>query len=150
MADIVTPEQRRRNMQHIKGKDTAPELFVRKLLYHEGYRYRLYTKEIPGHPDIWLKKYNIAIFIHGCFWHRHEGCKYAYTPKTRVDFWTNKFKKNVERDKRIKERLTETGVRTIVIWECTVRRIEKSFVDKELFLKRIRIFINNHEQSLEI
>ncbi len=150
MADTVTPAQRRRNMQRIKGKDTVPELFVRKLLFQEGYRYRLHSKKIPGHPDIWLGKYNTAIFVHGCFWHRHRACKYAYTPKTRVDFWMNKFQKNIERDEAIKNMLEKKGVRTIIIWECSINRIKKSSEETRLFLEQINRFLNSSEHNLEL
>lgn len=89
--DIVTSEQRSKNMSAIHSKNTRPEIYFRKLLFAEGYRYSLNAKNIPGHPDIYLRKYNTAIFINGCFWHRHEGCKYAYLPKSRVEFWQKKF-----------------------------------------------------------
>lgn len=95
MADIKSAEDRSRNMAAIKSKNTSPELFLRHLLHTHGYRYRLYASHIPGHPDIWMKKYNVAMFIHGCFWHRHEGCKYAYMPKSRLEFWTTKFEKKM-------------------------------------------------------
>ena len=91
MADIVSPERRSKNMSAIRSKDTKPEIYLRKLLFAEGYRYRIAEKSIPGHPDMFLRKYNTAIFVHGCFWHRHQGCKYAYMPKSRVEFWQKKF-----------------------------------------------------------
>ena len=102
MADIVSPEQRSQNMAAIRSRDTKPEVYFRKLLFAKGYRYRIAAKNIPGHPDIFLRKYNTAIFIHGCFWHRHHGCKYAYTPKSREDFWQNKFEANIKRDYIVK------------------------------------------------
>ena len=85
--DIKSPEERSKNMAAIHSKNTKPEVYFRKLLFAQGYRYSLNSKNIPGHPDIYLKKYNTAIFVHGCFWHRHEGCKYAYMPKSRAEFW---------------------------------------------------------------
>ena len=96
--DILTPEKRKENMQAIHSKDTKPEIYLRKLLFSLGYRYRSYAKNIPGHPDIYLRKYNTAIFINGCFWHRHKNCKFAYMPKSNIDFWKRKFCDNVERD----------------------------------------------------
>ena len=87
MADIVSPEKRSQNMSAIRSKNTKPEVYLRKLLFAQGYRYRIADKSVPGHPDIFLRKYNTAIFVNGCFWHRHPDCKYAYTPKSRVEFW---------------------------------------------------------------
>lgn len=84
MADIVSPEKRSQNMSAIRSKNTKPEVYLRKLLFAQGYRYRIADKSVPGHPDIFLRKYNTAIFVNGCFWHRHPGCKYAYTPKRMV------------------------------------------------------------------
>ena len=98
MADIKSPEERSRNMAKIRSRDTKPEEYVRKLLFGQGYRYRKNVSNVPGHPDAWMAKHNAAVFVHGCFWHRHEGCKYAYTPKSHTDFWQNKFLKNIQRD----------------------------------------------------
>lgn len=111
MADRITPEQRSRNMQHVHGKNTKPEVYIRRLLFSEGYRYRVHSRLIPGHPDIWMKKYNTAIFIHGCFWHRHEGCKYASVPSSNSDFWNEKFMKNVTRDREVKKSLSENNIK---------------------------------------
>ena len=117
MADIKSPEERSRNMAKIRSRDTKPEDYVRKLLFGQGYRYRKNVSGIPGHPDAWLPKYNTALFVHGCFWHRHAGCRYAYTPKSRVDFWTDKFRKNTARDAAVREQLAAGGIRVLVIWE---------------------------------
>ena len=87
MTDIKSPEERSRNMAAIRSKDTKPEVYLRKLLFAQGYRYRKNYKKIPGHPDIYLPKYRTAIFVHGCFWHRHQGCKYAYMPYSNIEFW---------------------------------------------------------------
>lgn len=95
MADIVSPEKRSQNMSAIRSKNTQPEVYLRKLLFAQGYRYRIADKSVPGHPDIFLRKYNTAIFVNGCFWHRHPGCKFAYTPKSRVEFWQKKFDDNL-------------------------------------------------------
>ncbi len=125
MADIKSSSQRSLNMAKIRSKDTGPEVYIRKLLFSRGYRYRKNVGSIPGHPDIWLAKYNVAIFVHGCFWHRHEGCKYAYIPKSRVDFWSDKFEKNIARDKVVREQLLSQGIRLAVIWECTVNKMRR-------------------------
>jgi len=125
MTDIKTPEERSINMSHIRRADTHPEVVFRKWLFADGFRYSLENRAIIGHPDLWMPKYNLAVFVHGCFWHRHEGCKYSYIPKTRVDFWSRKFEKNVARDKCVQENLMEKGIRYLVVWECTIRKMEK-------------------------
>jgi DNA mismatch endonuclease (patch repair protein) len=120
MTDILSKERRSWNMSRIRGSDTKPELLVRSLLHRMGYRFRLHRKDLPGRPDIVLPKYRTVIFVHGCFWHRHKGCKYAYTPKSRTDFWQNKFQGTVERDKRNRRELRKLGWKVIVIWECQI------------------------------
>ena len=105
--DRHTPEQRKRNMAAIKSKNTKPEILVRRLLHSMGYRFRLHAKNLPGKPDIVLPKYKTVIFVNGCFWHRHEGCKYASTPTSNVDFWNAKFKENTSRDSQKKALLKE-------------------------------------------
>lgn len=115
MADIVSPEKRSQNMSAIRSKNTKPEVYLRKLLFAQGYRYRIADKSVPGHPDIFLCKYNTAIFVNGCFWHRHQGCKYAYTPKSRVEFWQKKFDDNVRRDSAVKAELLEHGIKCLIV-----------------------------------
>ena len=122
MSDKLTPEKRSWNMSRIKGKDTKIEVEVRKYLFSKGYRFRKNDKRYPGKPDIVLPKYHVAIFVHGCFWHRHEGCKDATTPKTRTDFWLEKFDKNVKNDRIKQEKLRELGWKVIVIWECEIKK----------------------------
>ncbi|WP_438282656.1 very short patch repair endonuclease [Pseudomonas alabamensis] len=124
MADTLTPEQRRYCMQCIKGKDTKPELKVRKIIHRLGYRYRLHGKQLPGSPDIILPKHKLCIFVHGCFWHRHDGCRYAYTPKTRLDFWEHKFSTNVTRDINTTNKLLDLGWRVEIIWECQTKQLD--------------------------
>jgi len=116
--DRISKEHRSWNMSQIKAKDTRPELVVRSLLHRLGYRFRLHRDDLPGTPDIVLPKYNTVIFVHGCYWHRHSACKYAYTPKSRVDFWQAKFDENVARDKRARRALQELGWKVHVVWEC--------------------------------
>lgn len=129
MSDKLTPEKRSWNMSRIKGKDTKIEVEVRKYLFSKGYRFRKNDKRYPGKPDIVLPKYHVAIFVHGCFWHRHEGCKDATTPKTRTEFWLKKFDKNVKNDQIKQEKLKEMGWRVIVIWECELKRDFQGIMD---------------------
>lgn len=126
MADIVSPEKRSLMMSGIRGKNTKPELLLRKLLFRNGFRYRLHQKDLPGKPDIVLSKWNTAIFVHGCFWHRHSGCRLATTPSTRPEFWKAKFDGNVERDQRNQTSLLEAGWRMAVVWECGLRKDPES------------------------
>lgn len=124
MTDHISPEHRSWNMSRIKGKDTKIEVMVRQYLFHHGFRFRKNDKRYPGKPDVVLPKYKTVIFVHGCFWHRHEGCKLATTPKTRTEFWLEKFEKNVANDKKHCEELQAMGWKVIVIWEC---ELEKDF-----------------------
>jgi DNA mismatch endonuclease (patch repair protein) len=119
--DSLSPERRSWNMSRIRGKDTRPERVVRSLLHSLGYRFRLNRKDIPGKPDIVLPKYRTAIYVHGCYWHRHEGCHLAYTPKSNLGFWSKKFARNVERDAEVSATLQPTGWKQIVVWECETR-----------------------------
>ena len=130
MSDKLTPEKRSWNMSRIKGKDTKIEVEVRKYLFSKGYRFRKNDKRYPGKPDIVLPKYHVAIFVHGCFWHRHEGCKDATIPKTRTEFWLEKFDKNVKNDQIKQEKLRALGWKVIVIWECELKRSFQETMDK--------------------
>ncbi len=109
-------------MSRIRGKDTGPEIAVRSSLHRLGFRFRLHVNDLPGRPDIVLPKYRTVIFVHGCFWHRHKGCRFAYTPKTRTAFWTAKFAENVARDALNRQSLEGLGWRVLVIWECQIER----------------------------
>jgi len=121
--DIFQPEQRHKIMSAIKGRDTKPEISIRKLLYSLGYRFRLQRKDLPGKPDIVLPKYKVAIFINGCFWHQHKNCKIAHFPASNRDFWERKLNRNAERDRKNYALLREMGWRVIVIWECEIKTI---------------------------
>ena len=123
--DIISEEKRSWNMSRIRGKDTKPEIIVRSMLHRMGYRFRLHRKDLPGKPDIVLPKYNTVIFVHGCFWHRHKGCKYAYTPKSRIKFWKNKFIETVKRDKQHLKQLKENGWEVFIVWECETKDMDK-------------------------
>ncbi|MEH0021451.1 MAG: very short patch repair endonuclease [Desulfobacter sp.] len=123
--DKITPEQRSKNMAAVKNKNTTPEVRVRKALHSMGYRFRLHRNDLPGCPDIVLPKYKWCIFVHGCFWHQHPGCKRATFPETRKEFWELKFKKNKERDELAVDSLKKLGWKPIVIWECETKKIDK-------------------------
>tara|TARA_B100000678_G_scaffold283945_1_gene284789 strand:+ start:455 stop:874 length:420 start_codon:yes stop_codon:yes gene_type:complete len=122
MADSLTPERRSWNMSRIRSRDTRPERALRSMLHRAGFRFRLHDRSLPGTPDIVMKKHRAAILVHGCYWHRHEGCRNATTPSTRTDFWLKKFGATVERDKRNLEALTGLGWKSIVVWECDLKR----------------------------
>lgn len=124
MADRLSSQRRSWNMSRIKSRDTTPELAVRKVLYGMGYRYRLHSAAVPGKPDIVLKRFRAAIFVHGCFWHRHPGCKFVYSPKSRVEFWTKKFDANVRRDETVRKQLSDLGWKSLTIWECETKSSE--------------------------
>ncbi|MDE7019654.1 MAG: very short patch repair endonuclease [Lachnospiraceae bacterium] len=148
--DIKSPKERSKNMAAIHSKDTEPEIYFRKLLFAQGYRYRLNSEKVTGHPDIYLKKYNTAIFIHGCFWHRHADCKYAYMPKSRVEFWQKKFETNVRRDYIVRTTLQNEGIKCLVIWECTVKRMKKKEEDSRKYLTIAEEFLKRDELYLEL
>lgn len=116
--DTLSKERRSWNMSRIKGKDTKPELIVRSFLHSHGFRFRLHLKDLPGKPDIVLSKYKTIIEVRGCYWHRHPGCKFAYTPKSNFDFWNEKFRENVARDVLNDNLLRDMGWNLIIIWEC--------------------------------
>ena len=150
MADIVSSEKRSQNMSAIRSKNTKPEVYLRKLLFAQGYRYRIADKSVQGHPDIFLRKYNTAIFVNGCFWHRHPGCKFAYTPKSRVEFWQKKFDDNVRRDSTVKAELLEHGIKLLTVWECAIRRMQRDKIEEERALAKIIFFIKSNEKNAEI
>jgi DNA mismatch endonuclease (patch repair protein) len=121
MTDILTPERRSWNMSRIRSKNTRPEKVVRSVLHRMGFRFRIHVDNLAGRPDIVLKKYNTVIFVHGCFWHRHKGCKFAYEPKSRKAFWQDKFRGNICRDKASRAKLRNSGWKVITIWECMLK-----------------------------
>lgn len=119
--DTVTAEQRHKNMSHIRSTNTKPEEIVRKYLFSQGFRYRKNDKRYPGKPDIVLPKYKTVIFVNGCFWHHHEGCKYAAVPKSNQEYWLPKLKRNIDRDIEIHKKLTDDGWNIIIVWECEIK-----------------------------
>ena len=124
MTDVHEPHIRSFNMSRIRSKDSKPEMIVRRYLFQNGFRFRLHVKSLPGKPDLVLKKYRTVIFIHGCFWHGHEGCKYFVVPKTRTEWWLNKIGTNKKKDKINSDQLRQDGWSVYEIWECELREHE--------------------------
>ena len=150
MTDVLSREQRSRNMAAIKSKNTKPEVYVGKLLFEAGYRYRKNVNYIEGHPDLFLRKYNTAIFVNGCFWHRHNNCKYASIPKSRKEFWQKKFDDNIRRDVIVKEKLNEDGIKQLIIWECTVKKMRKNNDFENEILDDIEKFLTGDDKYMEL
>lgn len=149
--DIKSREQRSRNMAKIKGSNTQPEVYIRSLLYCRGLRYRVNYLAVQGKPDMYFSRYKVAIFIHGCFWHRHKNCTYAYTPKSNVEFWTNKFEGNIKHDDQVISNLKNEGIRVLVIWECTIKKMHRDPEFEKQVCESIQKFILEKEDDfLEI
>lgn len=149
-----TPLTRSQNMARIKSKNTKFEIYIRKLLYKIGYRCRVNYSQLPGTPDIFILKYNTAIFVNGCFWHRHEDCKIATFPKTNLEFWERKFRRNVEKDVEVREKLFELDISVITIWECEVNKMQRNEEYREKYLKilkdRIERVFNYEEEDISV
>ncbi len=144
MADIVSIEIRSRMMSSIRARDTKPEMLVRRYLHALGFRYRLSPRELPGRPDLLLPKYRAAIFVHGCFWHGHEECRFATTPSTRTEFWQKKISANKARDAAVVDKLYEMGWRVGVVWECALRS------KRQEALAQLAEFIDSGSSRIEI
>ena len=138
MTDFLSPSERSRRMASIRGKDTAPEMVLRRALHARGLRFRLHRKALPGKPDLIFPKYKAVVFVHGCFWHRHPNCKIATTPKSNTEFWIQKFKKNVARDATVIELLKKQGWRVFVVWECEVSTAAKIQATAQLLEEQLR------------
>lgn len=138
MADVHNKETRSFNMSRIRSQDTKPEMLIRKFLFANGFRYRIHVKSLQGKPDIVLPKYKTIIFINGCFWHGHSGCKYFVVPKTRTEFWLSKIQKNISNDLLNHNNLEVLGYKVIIIWECDVKN--KSIFDS--LVQKIKSPIN--------
>lgn len=132
MIDIVSKKVRSRIMSRIGGRDTGPELVLRKSLHHMGFRYRVYVSDLPGRPDLVFPKYGALVFVHGCFWHRHSNCQQATTPSSNVSFWRKKFDRTVERDAAILAELRKRGWRVAVVWECALGKKELGEASKRV------------------
>lgn len=126
MTDFLSPSERSQRMSLIRSKDTRPELALRRVLHRMGFRYRLHGAGLPGKPDLVFPRHKVALFVHGCFWHRHSGCSIATTPKSNTPFWLEKFEKNVVRDRRVIDQLREQGWTVLVVWECQVSSVTKT------------------------
>lgn len=120
--DVMTSAERSAHMARIRAKDTRPEVVVRRAAHALGLRFRLHRSDLPGSPDLVFPRYRRALFVHGCFWHRHQNCRLAYSPRTNAEFWKAKFERNVERDARAIEALRQAGWKTSIIWECETRQ----------------------------
>ncbi|MBO1111843.1 very short patch repair endonuclease [Bordetella petrii] len=138
MTDFLSPLERSERMARIRGKDTEPELALRRELHRLGLRFRLHVAGLPGKPDLIFPRYKTVVFVHGCFWHRHAGCSIATTPKSNTSFWLEKFDKNVERDRRVAEQLTVLGWRVLVAWECELSTRTKAAMTGEMLASQIR------------
>ena len=144
MPDVHTPEQRHSNMVAIHAKNTKPEVLVRKYLWHEGFRYRLNHRRLPGKPDIVLTKYRTCIFINGCFWHGHEGCRFYTVPKTNTEFWVNKVTRNQERDLKVQHELAHMGWHCLTIWECELKKEKREQTLQALLYTLNHIYLQDH------
>ena len=143
MTDTHTPSQRHANMAAIRGKDTKPEMLVRRYLWRHGFRYRLNHPRLPGKPDIVLRKYRTCIFVNGCFWHGHEGCQYYTIPKTNMEFWVDKVRRNKERDLKVQHELAAMGWHCITIWECELKPTKREETLKSLAYTLNKIFLQD-------
>lgn len=141
--DKLTKEQRHKNMSAIRSKNTKPEILVRKFLFSRSFRYRLNHSRLPGHPDIVLRKYRTVIFVNGCFWHGHDGCKYFVLPKTNTEFWANKIKRNKERDIKEQKELAAMGWHCITIWECQLKSAMRDQTLESLAYTLNHIFLSD-------
>lgn len=148
--DKLTKEQRHRCMSAIRSKDTTPEILVRKFLFSRGFRYRLNHSRLPGHPDIVLRKYRTVIFVNGCFWHGHEGCKYFVLPKTNVAFWQTKIERNKLRDMEERQKLTDMGWHCIVVWECQLKPKVRQQTLEALELILYRLYLKDRSRQYEM
>ena len=146
MVDIVDKETRSRMMAAIRGKNTKPEMVLRKALHARGFRYRLHGKDIFGKPDLVLRKFNTVVFVHGCFWHQHSGCRYSSIPSSNRDFWLNKLNSNVARDQAVVNKLLESGWRIATVWECSL----KTQNDVDISVEKLAEWLKSSNSILEI
>ena len=148
MSDSISPQQRHANMAAIHGKNTKPEVVVRKWLWGHGYRFRLNHPQLPEKPDIVMRKYRTCIFVNGCFWHVHEGCRYYTMPKTNTEFWVNKVKRNKERDLNVQHELATMGWHSITIWECELKSVKREDTLNSLAYTLNKIFLQDRTSNV--
>ncbi|WP_074826657.1 very short patch repair endonuclease [Paracoccus sanguinis] len=146
MTDIVDQQTRSRMMSGIRGKNTKPELALRRALHARGFRFRLHSGKVHGRPDLVLPKHRAVVFVHGCFWHRHKGCRYATVPATRPEFWRAKFDANVARDRTVRTTLLDGGWRVATVWECALRKLDQVAASAEL----LSTWLLSDEDQIEI
>ncbi|KAA8388665.1 DNA mismatch endonuclease Vsr [Acetobacter sp. DmW_136] len=144
--DIVDKQTRSRMMAAIRGKDTRPELVLRRAMHARGFRFRLHSRNVSGRPDLVFPKYRAVVFVHGCFWHRHEGCRYATKPLTRPEFWQAKFESNIARDKAVRLILLKEGWRVATVWECNLRKSDQVHAAAD----RLSVWLRSNDEMLEI
>ena len=147
--DVLTSQQRHKNMASIRSKNTKPEIVVRNFLWRHGFRYRLYNPRLPGHPDIVLRKYRTCIFVNGCFWHGHEDCRFFRMPKTNTEFWEKKINRNRERDKEEQRKLAKLGWHVIVVWECELKPAKREKTLASLAFTLNHIFLQDHSMTYQ-
>ena len=148
MADTFDAQKRSEIMSKVHGKNTTPELKVRKILFSLGFRYRLHRDDLPGKPDIVMPKYNVVIFVNGCFWHGCPNCKHAQIrPKNNADYWNKKLDRNIQRDRINYEKLKELGWRVLVIWECTIKKMTKNDEEAIAIIAQLESFIKEEQSS---
>ena len=150
MTDIKSKEARSANMRAVKGKDTAPEIFVRKLMWHAGIRYFKNYRALPGKPDAYLPRWRVAVFVNGCFWHRHPGCPQATTPKAHREFWLKKFARTRQRDVEERLALNTRGIRVLTVCECSVKRAQRSAEEAEKLLEDIEKFLRGSDSAADL
>ena len=144
--DTMTPEKRHETMSHIRGKDTSPEVIVRKYLFSRGLRYRKNDRRLPGHPDMVFPKYRKVLFVNGCFWHGHEGCRFFRIPSTNAEFWKTKIERNRERDAQVIEKLHELSWEVVTVWECQIRKkSDREMTLEKIFMQVVNGSINSHQ-----
>lgn len=146
MADRITPEQRHYTMSRIRSENTKPEILLRRSIWRLGFRYKINDKKLPGKPDIVLPKYRTVVFIHGCFWHGHNGCITSHTPKTNTDFWTAKITRNQQRDQEVWRQLEAKGWAVIIVWECQLR---KAVLEETIQRVDVEIHLNGQKLQKE-
>lgn len=145
MVDFLSPRERSERMSRIRGKDTQPELALRKVLHGLGLRYRLHCKELPGKPDLVFPRYKAVVFVHGCFWHRHPGCSIATIPKSNTPFWVEKFEKNMARDAHVIEQLVEQGWTVLIAWECELSTPTKALQVGKRIASQIKVLPSSNK-----